>query len=119
MKEKLIIRNFGPIKNVELELARFNVLIGENATGKSTVSKVLAVCRYFSYILDDKLFPNAFENGLNARGLTEYIQSSSYISYDCKHYSFIAEKGLKKETDIDHQNGSIIAEYERQVFLLH
>lgn len=41
MKEKLIIKNFGPIKNVELELGRFNVLIGENGTGKSTVAKVL------------------------------------------------------------------------------
>ncbi len=42
MKEKLIIKNFGPIESVELKLGRFNVLIGENSTGKSTVAKVLA-----------------------------------------------------------------------------
>lgn len=41
MKEKLIIRNFGPIKSVELELGRFNVLIGDQGTGKSTVAKLL------------------------------------------------------------------------------
>lgn len=42
MKEKLIIKNFGPIKSVELDLGRFTVLIGDQGTGKSTVAKVLA-----------------------------------------------------------------------------
>ncbi|HEX8677413.1 MAG TPA: AAA family ATPase, partial [Segetibacter sp.] len=48
MKEKLVIKNFGPIENVELELRRFNVLIGENSTGKSTVAKVLV--SIYSYL---------------------------------------------------------------------
>ncbi len=43
MEETLIIKNFGPIESVELKLKRFTVLIGEQATGKSTVAKVLAV----------------------------------------------------------------------------
>ena len=43
MKEKLVIKNFGPIKSVELELGRFNVLIGEQGTGKSLVAKLLYV----------------------------------------------------------------------------
>ncbi|MEO7801731.1 MAG: AAA family ATPase, partial [Ginsengibacter sp.] len=41
MKEKLIIKNFGPIKSVEIELRMFNVLIGDQGTGKSTIAKVL------------------------------------------------------------------------------
>ena len=52
LKEKLIIQNFGPIKHIELDLGIVNVLIGEQATGKSTVAKLLAVCRYFSFIID-------------------------------------------------------------------
>lgn len=111
MKEKLIIKNFGPIKNVELELGRFNVLIGDQGTGKSTVAKVLAICRYFSYIIDD-----TFEEGLNSRGLSEFIQDNSYFLYECEHYLFVAKRGLKKEPDIDQQDGSVIAEYEIPVF---
>ncbi len=118
MKEKLIIKNFGPIKSVELELGSFNVLIGENATGKSIVAKLLAVCKSFSYILDDdNLFPNAFQDGLDSRGLNEFIQNNSYIFYECEHYSFTVKRGLKKETDIDQQDGRIISEYEMPVFL--
>lgn len=42
--EKIIIRNFGPIKNIEFNLDKqFNVVIGEQATGKSTLAK----CIYF------------------------------------------------------------------------
>jgi len=98
-KEKLIIRNFGPIKNVELDLGRFNILIGEQATGKSTVAKVLAVCRYFSYIVSsniESIVPelNQFTNGLNAWGLTEYVKANSYIFYNCKHYSLIVENEI-------------------------
>ena len=53
MKEKLIIKNFGPIKSIDLDLGKITVFIGEQATGKSTIAKVLSICRYFSYIVDD------------------------------------------------------------------
>ena len=109
MKEKLIIRNFGPIKDIELDLGRFNILIGEQATGKSTVAKVLAVCRYFSYIVAGYGIKK-FENGLTAWGLEEAIQKDSFIFYSCEHYSFTAEhivntiyEQLDEENTNEHQ----------------
>lgn len=100
MSEKLIIKNFGPIKSVELELGRFNVLIGEQATGKSTVAKVLAVCRYFSYIFGNSEVYSQFTTnfpfltGLEAWGLVEELKDESSIYYECIHYSFFFEKSL-------------------------
>ena len=97
MKEKLVIKNFGPIKSVELELGRFNVLIGEQATGKSTVAKLLAVCRYFSYIaMDDAVYggETRFSAGLAAWGLNEAVKQNSYIFYECKHYALTVEQKL-------------------------
>ena len=45
--ESLIIRNFGPIVDVELtKINRFNVFIGESGSGKSTIMKVLAMMRW-------------------------------------------------------------------------
>lgn len=96
MKEKLIIKNFGPIKSVELELGRFNVLIGEQATGKSTVAKVLAVCRYFSYVFGNSNMHKPFTVGLEAWGLSEALREGSYIYYKCNHYSFSIENKTKK-----------------------
>ena len=91
MSEKLIIRNFGPIKEVELDLKKFNVIIGENATGKSTIAKLLAVCRYFSFIKGTNFIDHqnrsVFSGGLISWGIAEYININSYIYYECKDYS--------------------------------
>ncbi|MBX9784906.1 MAG: AAA family ATPase [Chitinophagaceae bacterium] len=92
-KEKLTIENFGPIKSVELELKRFNILIGEQATGKSTVAKVLAVCRYFSFINEFNYFEkegSAFSWGLISWGLDGFVKKDTIISYSCQHYSLEA-----------------------------
>jgi len=98
LKEKLVIRNFGPIKSVEFELSRFNVFIGEQGTGKSTVAKLLAVCRYFSYIIWGKIevvtkekINSQFSIGLEDWELLDYLKEDSYISYQCEHYNLTCE----------------------------
>lgn len=118
-KEKLVIRNFGPIKSVELELGRFNVLIGEQGTGKSTVAKVLAVCRYFSYIVE--IFPeyhfNIFKSGLTAWGLSDYIKDDTLIKYSCKHYSVSYESFTYVQQGLSIDDS--VLDYEVQDFILH
>lgn len=37
--QKIIIRNNGPVKDFTMEIEKFNLLIGEQATGKSTIAK--------------------------------------------------------------------------------
>lgn len=45
--EKISIKNFGPIKEIDFCLDKqFNLVIGEQATGKSTLAK----CIFFSKI---------------------------------------------------------------------
>lgn len=40
MERKIIIQNFGPIKTAEIDLDKnFQVFIGEQASGKSTIGK--------------------------------------------------------------------------------
>lgn len=47
MKENVIIEDFGPISKVRIDdIKPFTVLIGKSATGKSTIMKVIALCRY-------------------------------------------------------------------------
>ena len=41
---RLIIRNIGPIKNVDIELNKVNVFIGEQSSGKSTIAKIISFC---------------------------------------------------------------------------
>jgi len=39
--QKLIIKNFGPISDCEIEVTNFLVLIGPQSSGKSTISKLV------------------------------------------------------------------------------
>lgn len=92
MKEKLIIKNFGPIKNVELELGRFNVLIGESGTGKSTVAKVLAsiynlfnaIEEEHSSLLTDSILASIphLKKHLSIYSIDKYLTTKSVIKLD-------------------------------------
>ncbi len=56
--QRIKINNFGPVKNVELEIKNFAVFIGPQASGKSTISKAIYFFRsirrdVFDYILEN------------------------------------------------------------------
>lgn len=95
MKEKLVIKNFGPIKSVELELGRFNVLIGEQGTGKSTVAKLLTVLRSTFFIdlfnvTDDETInreTQLFFEHLKLVEIQNYFYDNTEIQYLCELYS--------------------------------
>ena len=106
MREKLIIKNFGPIKSVDLDLGKITVLIGEQATGKSTIAKVLSICRYFSYIVNyaididkqHKFHTNErFFNGLKYWEIDDYLQDESEIFYRNELYTFEFKNKLVTE----------------------
>ena len=42
----LVIKNFGPIKHVSIDLKRYNFIIGPQSSGKSTIAKVLSTCTW-------------------------------------------------------------------------
>ncbi len=66
MKQKLIIENFGSIKKVELEIDKYLLLIGEQATGKSTIAKLIFFFKslrqdLISYLYNDNEIDNSIE----------------------------------------------------------
>lgn len=121
-KEKLIIKNFGPIKSVDLDLGKITVLIGEQATGKSTIAKVLSICRYFSYIVNvednsekenEYLYNLYFIEGLKRWGLENYVSENSYIFYENLDYIFEFKNGfVVKEKPMITFSGKIIEKYK-------
>lgn len=111
MKERLVIKNFGPIKSVDLELGKMTILIGEQATGKSTVAKVLAVCRYFSFIVDYYLLgktEDPFYTGLRYWEIEGFYNSETLIEFENEDYSLKVHQGVV-DREIDNE-GNI--EYE-------
>lgn len=53
--EKLIVKNFGPIKEAEIELNKYVVFIGDTSTGKSVLAKLISIFREFSNVLNNKV----------------------------------------------------------------
>lgn len=96
MKETLHIKNFGPIKEVKLELGNVNVLIGDQGTGKSTVAKLLHIIYSTGIEFDeteielDLISSNdkkhditlLFLARINRNGLAKYLNVDTYISYE-------------------------------------
>lgn len=44
--ERLIVKNFGPIKDVDIEIPRLLVFIGDQASGKSTLGKLIYIFKF-------------------------------------------------------------------------
>lgn len=87
-KENLIIKNFGPIKEVNIELKKINIFIGGQSTGKSTISKLISIFRDPNYwkLKDEKVF----EKHLNKFNIHSYLKKNSvieYVSENC-HFSY-------------------------------
>jgi predicted ATPase len=53
MKESILIKNFGPIKEIEIgDIRPLTVFIGESGSGKSMVMKVLVLFRWLYKMLN-------------------------------------------------------------------
>lgn len=113
----LIIRNIGPVKEADLELKRFNFIIGPQSSGKSTIAKILSTCEWIEKEVETTRNEQAVGNGENFRTLIEgfhkmesYFDKSmeSYVKYNTDFIEIIYEH---HELSI-HMNRD--AEYHRQ-----
>jgi AAA15 family ATPase/GTPase len=85
MQESIIIRNFGPIKEIEIEDIRpLTVFIGESGSGKSTIMKIIVLFRWIykwlnirSYLkyanITEIPFAFDFKDLLKENGLLDYL----------------------------------------------
>lgn len=61
------INNFGPVKNARIELHRLTVLIGEQASGKSTIAKLI----YFFKSISEEFFSHYYQSSSKAVDFTQ------------------------------------------------
>jgi predicted ATPase len=104
MKESIIIRNFGPINEIEInDIRPFTVFIGESGSGKSTIIKVVALFRWIFKMVSIRSY-------LKQSGIT----NSPFI-FDFKEYlrNGGLEQYLKSNTEIKYQRGNCVIEYRR------
>jgi predicted ATPase len=81
MNEKLIVKDFGPIKNAELDLKKITIFIGPQGSGKSTLAKLVAICKE-----DEKPSLISKETTISERikkyGLDSFKNTQSNFNYE-------------------------------------
>lgn len=93
--KRLIIKNIGPLKEVDIALSRINLIIGPQSTGKSCILKIASFCAWMEKTIslnqDTRHFLNreyidthliAFHN------LQGYINDESFFEYETDIMTF-------------------------------
>jgi predicted ATPase len=108
--QKIIIKNFGPVKDAEIEIKKVMVLIGEQASGKSTIAKLIY---FFKSLIQDVLnsvFESSESSDFNIEiDLANLVQQRFYMffgypsslpSFEIEfYYSIEKNKYLRLKTD--------------------
>lgn len=85
---KLTIHNIGPLRDIEMTLNRFNVIIGPQSSGKSTIAKIISFCQWLEKDLvirqgledvDERLLVKVLIKYFN---MGDYFRDDSAFSYD-------------------------------------
>ena len=88
---RLVVRNVGPIKSVDIKLNRVNVFIGPQSSGKSTLAKIISFCTWLEK--NNNLTERAVVDGLINRlkrhhRLSSFFDQSSSILYIGENIAF-------------------------------
>ena len=94
--ERLIVRNFGPITNLDIEFRRLTLFIGDQGSGKSTLSKLLTICRDMRWWLQLLEDPEREEirKPFSDFGISEYFMEDTYINYSMGGLDIKFEKNV-------------------------
>lgn len=114
--KRLVIQNIGPIKDADIELKRFNVIIGSQSSGKSTIAKVLSTCCWVeketATMMNESIIPDAatfIALMVEFHKMTDYFDETSEILYDTDVVRIVL-KG-KKEFSLQLKNQKV---YQRE-----
>lgn len=112
--ERLVVRNFGPITNIDIEFRKLTLFIGDQGSGKSTLSKLLTICRDMRWWL--QLLENPESDDIRKPfydfGINEYFNDESYINYSMGGLVIKYERGAFDIVSTDISWDDIYAYFE-------
>ena len=79
--EKLTVRHFGPVSNLDIIIRPLTLFIGTQGSGKSTIAKLLTICREQRWWWNRPGIGTDFQKRLRDFGIADYMQEDSYIEY--------------------------------------
>ncbi len=107
---RLIIRNVGPIKDIDIELNKVNVFIGEQSSGKSTIAKIISFCTWLekSATINEYTFTDgneAYRRLQSYYHIKTYFRNDSVICYLGENLAYTYN--WPENTEMPHPNWDI------------
>ena len=102
MNERLIVKSFGPVKDLDIIFRKVTLFIGDQGTGKSCVAKLFSTFKWLEKVLSQKKYKlsyfeqyNRFKTMLCAyHRIDSFIDNGNpYIKFEGELYDFLYEKG--------------------------
>ena len=101
MNERLIVKSFGPVKDLDIIFKKVTLFIGDQGTGKSCVAKLFSMFKWTEKVLSQKKYKlsyfeqyNRFKTKLCAyHRIESFIYENSYIKFEGNLYDFLYENG--------------------------
>ena len=102
LMKHLTIRNFGPLKDVDIDLGRINLIIGLQGSGKSCVMITACFCTWVEKRISLRQSATEFEQGtafldtMTAYYRTKgYVHEDTYIGYETEYMEFYYDHSKK------------------------
>lgn len=111
MNERLIVKSFGPVKDLDILFKKVTLFIGDQGTGKSCVAKLFSMFKWTEKVLSQKKYKlsyfeqyNRFQKMLcKYHRIESFVNESSYIKYEGDLYDFLYENGNFSVIDKNHE----------------
>ncbi len=99
MNERLIVKSFGPVKDVDITFRKVTLFIGDQGVGKSCMAKLFSMFKWTEKVLSQKKYKlsyfeqyNRFKTKLcSYHRLESFVNDESYIKYEGQRYDFVYE----------------------------
>lgn len=101
MNERLIVKSFGPVKELDITFKKVTLFIGDQGTGKSCIAKLFSMFKWLEKVLSQKKYKQNYFEQYN-RFLTKlcsyhridsFVQVDSFLMFESKHYIFEYQEG--------------------------
>lgn len=111
MNERLIVKSFGPVKDLDIIFRKVTLFIGDQGTGKSCVAKLFSMFKWTEKVLSQKKYKlsyfeqyNRFQKMLcKYHRIESFVNESSYIKFEGDLYDFLYENGNFSVIDKNHE----------------
>lgn len=107
--KNLVVQNFGPVSNANISIRKFNLFIGEQSIGKSTLAKLITIFTdYITLWSNFQYKEKIWEKYLDSYDLTPYAKDDYNIKYTEQEDNYeinieISKNNIRSELRIDGQ----------------